>query len=173
MFIMNNKFGLMIITGVFALAAGIGIATAEPVCNTTTSNKCTSSGEACTKTVKTCTTFLPDGHTKIETTTSHDCGPGGPKDCAGSGSGSGSAAAHSHFASVSATTVKMEDTATPKPKFPVKRVDSGGVLDKGSSTPTPPSRTTGSRGVMQKKNNPTPTPTPTPSDRNKKGKKNG
>src|SRR3954469_3625838 len=163
--LMNNKSSLIIATGILGLFMGTGSVWAEPVCNTTTSNKCTSEGDACTKTVKTCTTFLPDGHTKIETTTSHDCGPGGPKDCPKSGSGS--AAARSHFNRVTATTVKLEETSTPKPKFPVNRVS--GVMDKSTLTATPiPSRTT----TTQTKSS-TPTPTPTPPDRNKKSIKKG
>ena len=121
---LTMKSSLPLLSIIIGLAAGTEIVLAEPVCNTTTSNKCTSSGEACTKTVKTCTTFLPDGHTKIETTTSHDCGPGGPKDCPKSGSGS--AAVRAHFAMVSSKSVKLVATpgATPKPK-PVNRADTG------------------------------------------------
>lgn len=121
MFIMNNKLTLTMVASVFALAMGIGVAWAKPVCNTTTSSKCTSGGESCTKSVEKCTTFNPDGTTTIKTTTSHDCGPGGPKDCGGK-----AASIRSTFPKViSATSIKTVDAPPRKPRVPVKRVDQG------------------------------------------------
>ena len=137
MFLMNNKLSLLIVTAV--LGFGVGLALAKPVCNTTTSSKCTSGGESCTKTVKKCTTFNPDGTTTIETTTSHDCGPGGPKDCAGSGSGSGGKPlGHSRFGVVSNTIVQVKDASSRrKPKVPLTDVSQTDVRQKATPTSTP------------------------------------
>jgi len=113
----------MVVTFVFAFVAGAGPALALDDCTTTSTTKCTSTGATCTVEKKVCIKFATDGGSTgtITTTTSHDCGTGGPKDCPSKPSSAGLVRAAFPRVVMSETvkTVNM----TPRPKPPVKRVE--------------------------------------------------
>lgn len=157
------------VAAVVGLLMGTEPAGAKPACNTTTSSKCTSGGESCTVTKEVCTTFNPDGTTKIATTTSHDCGTGGPKACGGKTPTRASSAG-----TVSTTTVDVKDAGTGPRKPRVPRGPLGDVKEQAKDatpTPTPKKRLPPTR-VPQSDVREQATPTPTPQKSKRGGKAN-